>query len=82
MIDILADILRCAVGGVRKTKLMYAVGLNYGSLRRYVDLAVKLGLLCVEFRGRYVVLRTTDKGLQFLQLYEMIRSFLDGGCEE
>ncbi|RLE57409.1 MAG: hypothetical protein DRJ40_03640 [Thermoprotei archaeon] len=75
-IDIIADLVKCAIGGIRKTKLLYSTNLNQPTLEKYLKIAIRSGLIAVEKRGSVLVFRTTGKGLEFLELYRRLRSLL------
>lgn len=62
--DITIDILRKAVSGTRKTRMMSDVGLSYTQAKQYLDVLLNNGLLETIEKRR---LRTTKKGLEFLE---------------
>jgi len=47
-IGIIADLLKAAGKGARKTRIMYIANLSHGLLRKYLGLAVSLGYLTLE----------------------------------
>ena len=68
--EILAAILSSAVGGARKTKIMYNANLSYSILTKYLEEAIGLGFL--QFgNGSY---ETTVVGLKFLESYTRFSS--------
>lgn len=64
--DILADIVRVAGSGARKTKIMYFANLSYVLLTRYLEDALGAGFLRFN-GGQYEV---TRKGEIFLGKYK------------
>lgn len=69
--DIIVDILKSAMHGERKTKIMTATRLSYAQLKFYLDLLYKGGLL-ENSMGLY---KTTSKGHQFIKNFEAINLF-------
>ena len=62
--EIAIEILNSAVSGKRKTEIMRDVGLSYLQARLYLSELVERGLLQIDEKR---VLRTTKKGLEFLE---------------
>ncbi len=68
--DIIGLLLEAANGGgATKTKLMYKAFLSFNQLREYLAVLVENGL--IEYEGNQTY-RTTQKGLQVLQLHNKI----------
>jgi predicted transcriptional regulator len=68
--DILADIVRVAGAGARKTKIMYFANLSFALLNKYLEDALHVGFL--RFTGEeYLV---TKKGEAFLERYKAFSS--------
>lgn len=63
--DILADIVRVAGAGARKTKIMYFANLSFALLNKYLEDALHVGFLRLT-DGQYLV---TKKGEAFLERY-------------
>ena len=63
--DILADIVRVAGVGARKTKIMYFANLSFVLLNKYLEDALHVGFLRLS-RGQYLM---TKKGEAFLERY-------------
>ncbi len=63
---IIVSILDAARDGIRKTHLLYSVGLSYEQLCRYVGYLKANGF--VEKGGD--LLRTTEKGLELIKEFE------------
>ena len=71
--DIMADILRVARGGAKKTWIVYKANLNFKIVRDYLAELKGKGLLSSqEDIGFY---RTTERGLEFLEQYDSFRRF-------
>jgi|GraSoiStandDraft_57_1057295.scaffolds.fasta_scaffold1827864_1 predicted transcriptional regulator len=70
--EITALILEAAAGntGVTQTTIMYKAFLTYSQLKAYLLLLTEKGL--IEFRNLERVYCTTNKGMQFLQMYNQI----------
>ena len=69
---IVANILREAVGGAKKTHIMYRCNLSFRQLQTYLDLLLNTGLLIIseeEKSSKANLLETTIKGRAFLQAY-------------
>jgi predicted transcriptional regulator len=73
-VDIYADILRAANGGISKTRLVSRANLNFPRLKKYLDILVEEGLLEVK-DGPSPTYSTSEKGLKFLERYEELKSF-------
>ncbi|HYZ51585.1 MAG TPA: winged helix-turn-helix domain-containing protein [Nitrososphaeraceae archaeon] len=64
--DIAEMILEAANGGAAKTKIMYKAFLSYAQLKEYLTVLLQNGLL--EYEERRQNFRTTEKGLQLLNM--------------
>jgi predicted transcriptional regulator len=62
-IGIIADVLKAAGEGTRKTRIMRTANLSYGLLRKYLDEAVGLGYL----RLSQEMYQVTEDGEAFLK---------------
>jgi len=63
----MASMLTAAVNGSKKTRLMYAVGLNTRVTERYIGQLLQSGLLSCNNLGKTYFL--TQKGAEFLNLF-------------
>ena len=72
--DITVLILEAANGGATKTKIMYKSFLSYAQLKEYLTMLLENELL--EYEETLQNFRTTEKGLQLLQLYNKIDSLI------
>jgi predicted transcriptional regulator len=64
--DIVADIIRGAGQGAKKTKIMYFANLSHLLLTRYLDDAVRVGFLRLTGDEFFA----TTKGQKFLERYQ------------
>jgi len=65
--DIIAEILETSKNGAKKTRIMYACGLSYKFVQKYLELLLETGLLRIG--NSY---HTTDKGMGFLRKYQTL----------
>lgn len=63
---IIADILRIASNGAKKTRIMYQANLSYRLLCRYLEEVVNARLVTFEKEDSYVL---TSKGIEFLERF-------------
>jgi predicted transcriptional regulator len=68
--DILADIVRVAGTGSRKTKIMYFANLSFVLLNKYLEDALHVGFL----QSKGVQYLMTKKGEAFLERYQQFSS--------
>ena len=73
--DIVGLILEAANGGgATKTKIMYKAFLSYAQLKEYLTVLLENALL--EYEEGRQFLRTTEKGIRFLQMYNQFDEML------
>ena len=72
--DIIADILRIARKGAKKTRIVYGANLNFKLLNEYLERLEEAGLITNDSEKRGM-LKTTDKGRKYLQHYEGFMEF-------
>jgi len=65
-IEILADILKAAKNGAKKTHIVYKANLNFSTLKNHIKTLKEKGLLIQTDGGFYL---TTQKGDKFLEQY-------------
>jgi len=72
--DIMAEILRIARKGARKTHIVYGANINFKLLQEYLNELEKAGLILnhVEKGG---LIETTERGVQYLNYYEGLKQF-------
>ncbi|MEW6604461.1 MAG: winged helix-turn-helix domain-containing protein [Thermoproteota archaeon] len=68
--EITSQILEAAHGGATKTRIMYKAFLTFVQLKEYKSVLVENGLL--DFDENTQLYKTTEKGLQFLKLYNQL----------
>lgn len=64
--EIIADILRAAGNGSKKTRIMYFANLSYSLLEKYLNMVIKANMLVCN-GGKYEI---TEKGKIFLEKFE------------
>ena len=69
--EIIAEILRVAKNGAKKTRIMYSCGLSYRFVEKYLGLLLETNLLRIG--NSY---HTTQKGIQFLRNYQTMELLL------
>jgi len=69
--DIMAEILRIARKGAKKTHLVYGVNINFKLLHDYLDELEKAGLILNNNK----IIKTTEKGAQFLNYTSGFKQF-------
>jgi len=72
-IEIIAEILRIAKGGARKTRIVYGANINFRLLDEYLKKLERAGLI-VEETGKNSIIRTTEKGIEYLRQYKNLES--------
>jgi len=75
--EIMAEILRIARKGAKKTRLVYGANLNFKLLREYLNELEKVGLI-VDHTEKDGLIETTERGVQYLNYYEGLKQFGDG----
>ncbi len=74
-IEVMGQILLVANGSnATKTKIMYQAFLSYKQLEEHLSFLIKKGLLCFDENTR--TFRVTEKGLQFLEMYNHIEDMI------
>ncbi len=72
--EIVSMILEAANGGATKTKIMYKAFLSYAQLREYLSVLIENNLL--QYLEGTQTYKTTEKGLNFLKMYNEIGELL------
>ena len=78
-LDIIANILSSAVGGVRKTSIMYRCNLSFKQLEMYVGFLVKRGLLRTFVKRQSAAslfFETTTRGMEYLRAYRNLDALM------
>ncbi len=78
-LDIIADILNAAAGGIKKTHLMFQCNLSFRQMKAYSHFLVRHGLLQVaaeheDSNGRSF--EATDRGKQYLKVYKSLKALM------
>ena len=71
-LDIIADILRTANRGSKKTRLVYETNTNFVLMKEYLEMLAKRGLI-LEYDAKVY---TTDAGNEYLLYYDEIVQLL------
>ena len=75
--NIMAAILSlCRRKLIQKTRIMYLCNLSYDQLQRYIELLTRLGLLEVIVESDKEYYRTTERGKEFLDVFQKLETFL------
>jgi len=69
--EIIAEVLRVAKYGAKKTRITYSCSLSYGATEEYLKYLLETGLLRIGNS-----FHTTDKGLRFLRAYQTLELLL------
>ena len=72
--EIVSNILDAANGGISKTKIMYFAFLSYNQLNEYLSILIENNL--VEYLDGTHTFKTTEKGLNYLNVHNEIRKLL------
>ena len=78
-IDIMASILNEAHKGARKTRIMYRCNLSHRQLQVYLKLLLGMGFLVSlpdKDSSKLGLLKTTAKGLKFLDAYRTLKGLM------
>ena len=73
--EIIAEILKTSKNGAKKTRIMYACGLSYNFIQKYLKLLLETDLL--ELGTSYY---TTAKGKGFLRNYQKLDLLMNTTC--
>ena len=73
-LEITADILRVAVGGARKSHIVYQANLNFQIIKNYLKELINSGLLQSPTNGSKLY-TTTEKGRLYINYYEGMKQF-------
>lgn len=73
-VDIVAEILRIAKEGAKKTRIVYGANLNFKLLKEYLKRLDRAGLIENDYEETGVV-KTSEKGRKYLRYYEGFKDF-------
>jgi len=75
--DIIADILKQAKRGTKKTGIMHECNLSFRQLHVYLNFLIKKGFLSLVPEGSgLTVFMTTERGLDFLEAYGSLQAVI------
>jgi predicted transcriptional regulator len=72
--EISADILKVAIGGARKSHLVYRANLNFAIIKDYLKDLSSSGLLLHPSNGNKLY-TTTEKGIEFINYMNGLKQF-------
>jgi predicted transcriptional regulator len=72
--EIVGNILDASNGGASKTKIMYTAFLSYNQLKEYLSVLIENNL--IEYLDGTKTFKTTEKGLNFLNMHNEIGELL------
>jgi predicted transcriptional regulator len=75
----MANILKEAIKGAKKTRIMYRCNLSYRQLQRYLKLLLGMKLLRTvseKESSKTLFFETTEKGQDFLLAYDKLKALL------
>ena len=78
--EIVSMILEAANGGATKTRIMYKAFLSYAQLKEYLSVLIENNLL--EYLEGSQTYKTTEKGLNFVKMYNEIGELLQTSIRE
>lgn len=73
-LQIVADILRVAKKGAKKTRIVFGANLNFKMLNEYIGKLEKAGLVTTPENNRGLI-ETTEKGREYLRKFYRLRYF-------
>lgn len=78
-LDIIANILTSAIGGARKTSIMYKCNLSFRQLEIYLGFLLNKGLLKMLTKRESAtshLFETTSRGMDFLRAYRNLAALM------
>jgi predicted transcriptional regulator len=73
-LEIVAEILKIARKGAKKTRIVYGANMNFKMLNEYLEKLEKAGLIA-NSEGNGGLIKTTEKGTEYLQQFYGIQEF-------
>jgi predicted transcriptional regulator len=73
-LEIVAEILKIARKGAKKTRIVYGANMNFKMLDEYLEKLTKAGLIA-HSEGNGSLIRTTEKGVEYLQQFYSLQEF-------
>ena len=72
--EIVSNILKAAIGGAGRTKIMYISFVSYTQLKEYLSVLIENNL--IEYLVGTHVFKTTEKGLNLLKVHREMAELL------
>jgi predicted transcriptional regulator len=79
--DIIALILEAASKGASRFAIANRLNTNYLQLHRYLNYLIMMEFINAEPNGKQIMYKTSEKGLEFLKLYNALLKMLLGASE-
>lgn len=73
-LEIVAEILKIAKKGVKKTRIVYGANLNFKMLGEYLERLERAGLITQNPNDGGLI-KTTEKGKEYLQQFYGLKEF-------
>ena len=73
-LEIVAEILKIARKGTKKTRIVYGANMNFKMLDEYLEKLTKAGLIA-NSEGNGGLIKTTEKGVEYLQQFYNLQEF-------
>ena len=73
-LEIVAEILKIARKGAKKTRIVYGANMNFKMLDEYLEKLEKAGLIA-NSEGNGGLIKTTEKGIEYLQQFHGLQEF-------
>ena len=73
-LEIVAEILKIARKGAKKTRIVYGANMNFKMLDEYLEKLKKAGLIA-NSENNGGLIRTTEKGAEYLQQFYNLQEF-------
>lgn len=74
--EIIARILSVCSGGTTKTKLVNKANLNFKTIKPYLELLMKNGMIEIK-EGKNDIYETTEKGKELLECFKRFQAHLE-----
>lgn len=79
--EIIASILEAACEKISRFAIANYLKTNYILLHKYLDYLVRIGFIDMEYDGRQIFYKTSQKGIEFLGLYHNLLKMLSDATE-
>jgi predicted transcriptional regulator len=73
-LEIVAEILKIAKKGAKKTRIVYGANMNFKMLDEYLEKLTKAGLIA-NSENNGGLIKTTEKGVEYLQQFYSLQEF-------